>query len=195
MKLYYTPLACSLADHIALHQAGLNIEVESVDLRTRKTETGRDFLQVAAKGYVPVLVLDDGVVLTENVAILDWIGSQSPSIYVPSGPLGRTRVLEALAYISSELHHGFKPMWHHGDEAEQAKARKVIYARLQVLGDAMTDDYLLGESPSVADFYLFVMLLWARRFDVGIPASMEALRDRLAELPAVREAMTREGLV
>jgi glutathione S-transferase len=195
MKLYYAPLACSLADHIALHQAGLAFEVERVNLHTRKTETGDDFLEVGGKGYVPALVLDDGVIVTENVAILDWISQQSPALYTPPGPLGRTRVLEALAYVSTELHHGFKPMWHKGDAAAQAAARDVIYARLKLLADAMTGPYLLGDGPGVADFYLFVILLWARRFEVEIPARMEDLRNRLEALPAARAAMVREGLI
>lgn len=195
MKLYYSPLACSLADHIALHHAGLAFDVEKVNLHTRLTENGVDFSEVAAKGYVPALVLGDGVVLTENVAILDWISAQSPELFVPGGPLGRSRVLEALAYVSTELHHGFKPMWHNGDETAQAEARKVIYARLKLLADAMTDVYLLGERPGVADFYLFVILLWAQRFNVDIPLRMEALRDRIADLPAAQTAMRREGLI
>jgi glutathione S-transferase len=78
MKLYYCPLACSLADHIALREAGFAFDLERVDLKTHTTETGADFRDISAKGYVPALVLESGEMLTENVAVLDWIASQSP---------------------------------------------------------------------------------------------------------------------
>lgn len=110
MKLYYAPGACSLADHIALHEAGLNFEHERVDLKTKRTESGADFSQINPKGYVPALVLDSGETLSENIAILDWIADQSPAL-TPSGPLGRARLLEALAYISTEIHKSFKPFF------------------------------------------------------------------------------------
>jgi len=113
MKLYYSPLACSLADHIALREAGFAFDLERVDLKTRRTETGRDFHEVSAKGYVPVLVLGDGEIITENVAVLDWIATAAPALAV-DGPLGRTRMLEALTYITTEIHRAFKPMWHGG---------------------------------------------------------------------------------
>jgi len=191
MKLYYTPLACSLADHIALLEAGVPFDRESVDLRTKRTKSGADFNGVTPKGYVPALVLDDGEVLTENIAILDWIAGQHPQLGV-TGPLGRTRLLEALAFISTEIHRSFKPLWHDGNEI---RARLVISSLLHDQADSMTGDYLFGATPSVADFYLFVMLLWAERFEVGIPAPLVAMRDLMATRPAVEAALRREGLI
>jgi glutathione S-transferase len=193
MKLYYSPLACSLADHIALLEAGVPFERERVDLGTKRTETGADFSLVTPKAYVPALVLDDGQVLTENIAILDWLGAQYPALGV-GGRLGRTRLLEALAFISTELHRSFKPMWHATGEAEKAMARAPIAALLAQISAWLDGDYLFGPIPSVADFYLFVMLLWADRFDVETPAPLIALRERLLLRPAVQAALRHEGL-
>lgn len=193
MKLYYSPLACSLADHIALVEAGASFEREAVDLKTKRTASGADFADVTRKGYVPALVLDSGEILTENIAVLDWIASQYPALRA-DGPLGRTRVIEALTYISTEIHRAFKPMWHQGKEEEKAKASRTITALLELFAADLRTDYLFGDRPSAADFYLFVMLLWARRFRVSVPKPLEALRIRIAARPAVRTAMQHEGL-
>jgi len=194
MKLYYSPLACSLADHIALREAGFAFDLERVDLKTRRTETGRDFHEVSAKGYVPVLVLGDGEIITENVAVLDWIATAAPALAV-DGPLGRTRMLEALTYITTEIHRAFKPMWHGGSAGEAARAAASVTALLAPLAAAMRGDYLFGDEPCVADFYLFVMLAWAERFGVATPAPLAAMYRRMLARPAVRSAMMREGLL
>jgi glutathione S-transferase len=193
MKLYYSPLACSLADHIALLEVGLAFEREQVDLKSKRTASGADFAAVTPKGYVPALVLDDDEVLTENIAVLDWLATRYPALGV-QGSLGRTRLLEALAFISTEVHHGFKPMWHGGSESEKAQAREKVSRLLSVLADDIAGDYLFGPAPSVADFYLFVMLLWAERFDVPIPDPFIALRRHMSGRPAVQAAMRHEGL-
>ena len=106
MKLYLAPGACSLADHIALHEAGLEFDRIRVDLRTKRTEDGGDFNEVNPKGYVPALVLDDGQLLTENVAILCWVAERAPKL-APGGELGRIRLIEMLAFIATELHKPF----------------------------------------------------------------------------------------
>jgi glutathione S-transferase len=194
MKLYYSPLACSLANHIALLEVEAPFERESVDLKTKRTASGSDFNDVTRKGYVPALVLDNGEVLTENIAILDWLAAKYPALGVP-GNLGRTRVLEALAFISTEVHRSFKPMWHSGNETQKAQASATISRLLDNLADNLEGDYLFGAEPSVADFYLFVMLLWAKRFAIDIPAPLIALRHRMASRPAVQAAMRHEGLI
>jgi len=194
MKLYYTPLACSLADHIALLEAGASFDSERVDLRTKQLASGGDLHKVTPKGYVPVLVLDNGEVLTENIAILEWIASQYPQLGA-SGPLGRTRLLEALAFISTELHRSFKPMWHPSSDVDRAKAASAIGHHLDLLSTNLTTDYLFGENPTVADFYLFVMLLWAEKFAISVPPQMARLRTRLKARPSARLAMEREGLI
>jgi glutathione S-transferase len=194
MKLYYSPLACSLADHIALSESGKRFDLERVDLKTKRTESGADFTGITPKGYVPVLVLDSGEILTENIAILDWLATQYPALGVP-GPLGRTRLLETLSFISTEVHRSFKPMWHGGSEAEKVKASAEISELLGYLSDRLQGGYLFGPTPSVADFYLFVMLLWSERVAVDIPAPLMLLRHHMARRPAVQAAMRQEGLV
>jgi glutathione S-transferase len=177
-----------------LLEAGAAFDSERVDLRTRRTASGGDLAEVTAKSYVPVLVLDDGRVLTENIAILDWIAGAFPSLAAP-GEFGRTRTLEALAFISTEIHRQFKPMWHAGDEGEKAKAARTITGLFGMLADGQTGDFLFGEKPGVADFYLFVMLLWAERFGVDVPLRLADLRTCLRQRPAVRNAMQNEGLI
>lgn len=193
MKLYYAPLACSLADHIALEEAGVAYEREHVDLKTKRTASGGDFNEIAPKGYVPVLVLDNGEILTENVAVLDWIATQFPHLAV-AGPLGRTRVIETLTYVSSEVHSAFEAMWRSAGEAEKAMGREAIRRRLQHVADTLRDHYLFGETPSVADFYLFVMLRWAVRFQIPVPVALEAFRARMEARPAVQRVLREEGL-
>ena len=194
MKLYYSPLACSLADHIALLEAGVPFDSERVDLKTKRMASGGDLHDITPKGYVPVLVLDGGEVLTENIAILDWLASQYPQLG-STGPLGRFRVLEALAFVSTELHRSFKPMWHASTDAERAKAVRTIGEHFDFLSQGLATDYLFGENPSVADFYLFVMLLWAEKFGIDVSPQMAGLRARMKARPAVRRAMENEGLI
>lgn len=193
MKLYYSPLACSLADHIALLEAGASFERESVDLKTKRTASGNDLRTVTPKGYVPVLVLDDGAVLTENIAILDWIAGAYPALAAP-GSLGRSRTLEALAFISTEVHRQFKPMWHAGSESQKAQASRTITSLFDTIADGLAGDFLFGSRPGVADFYLFVMLLWAERFHVAALLPLARLRERMLERPAVQAAMRHEGI-
>jgi glutathione S-transferase len=193
MKLYYAPLACSLADHIALLEAGATFERERVDLKTKLTESGRALTDISGKSYVPALVLDDGEVLTENVAVLDWIAATYPCLAV-RGTLGRTRQLEALTFISTELHRAFKPFWHAGSGVDKAPAAQVVMGHLRFVAARLRSDYLFGESPTVADFYLFVMLLWAQRFEVETPPVLAGFCERLVTRPAARAAMQYEGI-
>jgi glutathione S-transferase len=190
MKLYYSPGACSLADHIALEEAGLPFALERVDLKSKTTESGADFLAINPKGYVPALVLDSGEMVTENIAVLDWIATQSPALGL-DGQLGRTRLLEALGYLSTELHKSFKPLFTGGNDDEMAKARRVIAQRLEYLAEGTEGPYA---RISVADCYLFVMLLWAMKFGIPIPDPLLMLHGSMLGRSAVQRAMAREGL-
>lgn len=194
MRLFYAPLACSLADHIALHEAEADFDLVRIDMRTKLTETGQDFHQISAKGYVPALVLADGQILTENIAVLDWLSETFPAL-ASHGPMGRSRQLEALAFISTEIHRAFKPMWHGGTDRDRTRAATTVTGLLTLMAGAMQGVYLFGDRLSVADCYLFVMLLWAERFEVEVPQAMTDLRDRMRARPAVRQAMTAEGLL
>lgn len=193
MKLYYSPGACSLASYIALTEAGALFESEAVDLKTKTTESGEDFTAITVKGYVPALVLEDNQVLSENIAVLDYIAAQYPQLGL-DGPLGRTRLIEALAYISTEIHKSFKAFWHRGSEADKAVASAYITKRFGYLADRLKGDFLFGDRPSVADFYLFVMMEWADRFNVTIPDALRATYTRLKALPSVNAALSAEGL-
>ena len=193
MKLYYCPWACSLAAHIALHEAGVPFDGESVDIRTKLTASGADFSGVTRKGYVPALELDDGTILTENIAVLDYLAGVYPQFGV-DGPLGRTRLVEALAYISTEIHKSFKPYWHNGTAEQKAVASAYITARMRYLADTMAGAYLFGDRPSVADFYIFVTTRWAERFGVEVPPALAALHQRLDARPAVDATLAAEGL-
>jgi glutathione S-transferase len=188
MKLYYSPGACSLADHIALLEAGLDFELERVDLKSKLTEAGTDFMAVNTKGYVPALVLDSGEIVTENIAVLDWIANQHPALGL-GGSMGRTRLLEALAYISTEIHKGFHAYFKGANEEEKAKAEQIIVKRFRWLADRKVGKYLFGNEPTVADFYLFVTLRWAAKFNIGVPEVLMALLIRMMERPHVQSAI------
>lgn len=193
MKLYYAPGACSLASRISLHEAGLAADFERVDLRSRMTERGDDYAALNPKGYVPLLVLDDGMPVTENIAILLLIADREPPLE-PGNPLGRTRLVEMLSYLSTELHPAFKPLWHGAGEAEKAAAREAVTARLELIAEHIRELYLFGPRFTVADALLFVMLRWAKAFSVWMPVELLAYFDRVAERPTVRRALAEEGL-
>jgi len=192
--LYFAPGACSLADHIALHEAGLTFDLVKVDLKSHTTPDGGDFAKINPKGYVPALVVADGEMLTENIAILSWIADQAPAL-APQGKLGRYRLLEALAFISTEIHKSFKPFFAPGSTVEdKAKAAETISKRLNLLAGQLDGAYLFGPHVSVADAYLFVMLAWAKKNGVGISPTLAAFFDRMSARPAVQLAMREEGL-
>jgi glutathione S-transferase len=194
MKLYYAPGACSLADHIALHEAGLSFDRVKVDLKAKRGEDGSDYSKINPKGYVPALKFDDGQVLTENIAILAWVARNGVGT-APAGELGPFRVLEMLAFISTEIHKSFKPFFDpSSDQTAKDKAGQAINKRLQFLADGLQGDYLFGPELSVADCYLFVMLLWSGKMGLAIPAPLEAFRERMTKRPAVLLALQHEGL-
>jgi glutathione S-transferase len=193
MKLYFSPGACSLADHIALHEAGISFDRVKVDLRAKKTEDGGDYTAINPKGYVPALALEGGEVLTENIAVLDWIAHQAPTLK-PDGPLGHSRLLEMLAFISTEIHKSFKPFFSPGaSDADKAAAGEQIGKRLAFLAERLKGDYLLGGF-SVADAYLFVMLMWAQKNGLSLPGALPAYFERVKARPAVQLALRHEGL-
>ncbi|MDX0583818.1 glutathione S-transferase [Sinorhizobium medicae] len=192
MKLYYSPKACSLADHIALQEAGAKFELERVNPVTKRTASGRDFNDINPKGCVPVIEMDDGSLLTENVAILDWIAAQFPKLGVP-GEMGRTRLIEALTFISTELHHSFRHLLDAKSEEEEAQAKAGIRIRFRWISGTFKGHYLFDDHPSVADFYLFVMLLWAERFDVNVPTRLTTFKELMRSRAAVSVALAVEA--
>ena len=193
MKLYLTPGACSLADHIALHEAGLTFDRIRVDLQTKRTEDGGDFTELNPKGYVPALVLDDGQLLTENVAILNWVADRAPKL-APGGELGRIRLIEMLAFIATELHKPFIRAFFPTSDKEKQVAEEIIRKRLGFVADRLRGDYLFGNQFSVADAYLYVMLRWAQMKQLDLPEPLPAFFERMEARPAVRLALQHEGL-
>lgn len=191
MKLYFAPGACSLADHIALHEARLDFQRVKVDLKTKQTEDGGDYGQINPKGYVPTLELDGGERITENIAVLDWISHQAAGLK-PEGVLGHTRQLELLAFISTEIHKSFKPFFAGASDEDKAKAGEQIGKRLAYLAERLQGDYLMGRF-GVADCYLFVMLTWAKKNDIPLPEPLPAYFDRIRARPAVQMALEHEG--
>ncbi|SAL22055.1 glutathione S-transferase domain-containing protein [Caballeronia terrestris] len=193
MKLYYSPGACSLADHIALHEADISFDRVRVDLKTKLTETGQKFDEINPKSYVPVLELDDGQRLTENIAILSWVAQQKPAL-APSGEQGSLRLLEMLAFISTEIHKQFGRVFKPSTDAEATAAREKIGQRFNLIATMMKGDYLFGPEASVADAYLFTMLLWAQKVGIDVPQRLADLAQRMRARPAVQLALKHEGI-
>ncbi|KRA83255.1 glutathione S-transferase C-terminal domain-containing protein [Altererythrobacter sp. Root672] len=192
MKLYYSPGACSLATRISLHEAGIAAEFERVDLRAKITETGRDYTAINPAGSVPMLVLDDGAAITENVAVLDLIANREPKLGV-GGPLGRTRLIEMLSFLSTELHIAFKPFWHAAGGTERREAAEAVAKRLDLLESRIVEPYLFGSDFTVADAYLFVMLRWAQAFGLTIPPRLLNAFELVSERSAVQQALAEEA--
>ncbi|MGA0019866.1 MAG: glutathione transferase GstA, partial [Steroidobacteraceae bacterium] len=164
MKLYFSPGACSLASHIALREAGIDVELVKVEGRGAKMAAGRDFGEVTTKAYVPALELDDGSVLTEGTAILPFIADQAPASGLAPAPgtMERYSLHEWLGYINSEVHKNFSPFFTPGATEEQkAAARAQLEKRVKFIEAHLADKpFLLGEHLSVADCYLFTVLSW-----------------------------------
>ncbi|MBT9584022.1 glutathione transferase GstA [bacterium] len=195
MKLYYVAGACSLSPHILLHELGIKAELERVDLSTKKTASGQDFLKINPKGYVPALQLDSGEVLTEGVAIVSYLGSLKPDFGPKPGTLEFFRQLEWLTFISSEIHKGFGPLFAAASDPEvKAKGFEKLKPRLAFLNQHLQGkDYLLGQF-SLADAYLFTTLSWTSYLQIelgGYPAVMAYL-ERMGQRPGVKAAQEAE---
>lgn len=201
MKLYYTPGACSLASHIALYEAGLKFEIAKVDLRTKQLSDGTDFRQLSQLGYVPVLELKNGELLTEGPAILQFIADQAPgaNLAPANGSFARYRLQSALNFIATEVHKNFSPLFDPTAEAPaKAAASSRLNNRLAYLDQQLAaQNYLVGDNFSVADAYLFTVLGFARmvKFDLSPFAHLQAYKQRIAARPSVIAAMTAEGLI
>jgi len=201
MKLYYFPAACSQASNIALREAGVKFELVKVDRHTKKAADGLDFNQVNPKGYVPALQLDDGQVLTENLAVLEYIADRNPAARLApaAGTMERYRLTEWLSFINSELHKTFTPLFR-ADAPEETKqyARKNLSAGLDYLQRALGNrEFLLGDGFTVADAYLFTVLSWGSyvKLDIGQWPQLERYAARIGARPHVIEALKAEGLV
>jgi glutathione S-transferase len=200
MKLYYSPGACSLSPHIVAHEAGIPLELVKVDTKTKLTADGGDFLAVNPKGYVPVIQLDDGTVLTEGPAIVQYLADLKPGskLAPAAGTLERYRLQEMLGYINSEVHKTYSPLFNPAVTSEVREERIAYLHKRYKVFDALLakQPWLLGEQFTAADAYLFTVTNWARivKADLSDFPNVLAFQKRVAERPAVQAAMSAEGL-
>ena len=199
MKLYFAPGACSFSPHIALRETGLPFDLVKVDLSAHKLADGSDFALINPKGYVPVLELDDGTRLTEGPAIVQYIADLKPEsgLAPKDGSLDRYRLQEWLAFINSEIHKGFGPLFKDTTpEAYKTIARDNLVKRLAyVAGHLAKNDYLVGKQFTVADGYLFTVLGWGKWTGVNVDQfpALVAYQERIARRESVRAARAAEG--
>ncbi len=202
MKLYYSPGTCSQAVHIALNEAGLAHTLETVDLATKRTESGADYTRVNPLGYVPALELDDGEVLLEAPAILQYVADRKPEARLApaNGTLERVRLQERLNFTASELHKSFAPFFApvKPEGALRDQALRRLATRFDALEARFADGrpYLLGREFTVADAYTFVVASWSTMigFDTDRWPRVRDYVARVAARPRVREVLVREGL-
>ena len=201
MKLYYAPGACSLAPHIVAREAGLRLDLEKVDLRTGKTDGGAAFADVNPKGYVPALALDNGEVLTEVSALVQYLADQAPQagLAAAGGSADHYRLLEWLGFISTEIHKGFGPLWNpQAPDAAKTMAKNHLAKRFAYLDQRLArGSYLTGERFTIADAYLFTVANWTKFHGIDLKPypNLQAFLDRVAARPRVQEALQAEGLL
>ena len=192
MKLYYSPGACSLSPHIVAREAGVPLELERVDLASKKTESGDDFRAINPKGYVPALRLDDGSVLTEGPAIVQYLVDQKPSSELAPQ---RYRLAEWLAFLNSEVHKVWGGLWN--PKAERAPILEKLEPRLAFMESELKKrPFLMGERFSAADAYLFTLLNWAQWTEVDLSRfpALTQYAERVRQRPKVQESLKAEGL-
>ena len=201
MKLYYSPGACSLSPHIVSREAGIAVELKKVNLKDKTLDAGGDYRPVNGKGYVPALELDNGQVLTEGPAIVQYLADRKPDsgLAPKNGTLERYRLQEWLNFVTAELHKSFSPLFRPNTPEEYKKiVKESLAGRFEWLnGQLAGKDYLMGKAFTVADAYLFVILTWAKPTGIDLAKwpNLSAYVARIAARPKVREAMKAEGLI
>ena len=200
MKLYFSPGACSLSPHIVARELGIPLELEKVDTKTKRTAKDRDFLAINPKGYVPTIELDDGQILTEGPAIVQYLADQKPEagLAPKNGTLDRVRLQETLGFINSELHKTYSPLFNPKTPAETRTEREEYLRKRYGIIEKQLEgkQYLFGDQFTVADAYLFTVTNWSRflKLDLSAFPNLTAFQARVAERPAVKEALAAEGL-
>jgi glutathione S-transferase len=202
MKLYYSPGACALSPQIALREAGLAFDLVKVDLKTKKTEDGGDFLAVNPKGQVPTLVTDDGLMLTEGPAIVQWVADHSKAAQIApaKGTQAHYKLLELLNYITSELHKSLGSLFNPAmPEDYRAFVKEGLLKKYAFVDGLLAKTpYLLGDTFTVADGYLFNVTRWAGyaaiQLDLSGFKNLQAFNARMRERPSVQAAVAAEGI-
>ncbi|HZP75336.1 MAG TPA: glutathione transferase GstA [Pseudolabrys sp.] len=201
MKLYFSPGACSLSPHIVLREAGLNFDLEQVDLKAKVTKGGRDFRQINPKGLVPVIEIDGGSVLTEGPAIVQYIADRAPQsgLAPANGSTERYQLQEWLNFITAEIHKTFTPLFKPNtpDAYKQIAKDKLAEQFAYLDRHLASHQFLLGNSFTVADAYCFVVVGWSKfqNIDLAPYPNLKAYVERIAARPKVQEALKAEGLL
>ena len=201
MKLYFSPGACSLSPHIVANEAGIPLELAKVDLRSRTVAREGDFWDVNPKGYVPALELDDGEVLTEGPAIVQFLADRAPAATLApaNGTFERVRLQESLNYLTSEIHKAYSPLFNPHVLPAVREERLAYLTRRYALIERQLEGrkYLVGDRFTVADAYLFTLTRWARavKLDLSGFPNLEAFQKRVGSRKAVLDAMRAEGLI
>lgn len=201
MKLYYTPGACSMAPHIVLRAAGFTFDLEKVNLAKKETESGEDYNKINPKGSVPAIQLDDGQTLTEAGVILQYLADQKPeSGLAPKlGTMERYRLMEWLNFVTSEVHKPFGPLFNSDITGEWKENQlNLLSRRFDYLSERLAGkQYLMGDTFTVADAYLFTVLNWCNfiKFDLGPWPTLQEYMVLVAARPEVKETMKAEGLL
>ncbi|HEV7277506.1 MAG TPA: glutathione S-transferase N-terminal domain-containing protein [Devosiaceae bacterium] len=193
MDFYHAPRSSSQATQIMLHEAGIDFRRHKVDILSHTLEDGSEYSRINPNGYVPALVLDEGTLLTENVAILDWLSGRAAAL-PPGNELARTRHLQMLAFLSSELHKPFTPLFFIEDEDERASIRQLLERRLGWIATRVQRDYLFGDRFTGADALLYVMLRWGGMVGVAYPAALGTFIAHVERRGSVRTLLADEGI-
>lgn len=202
MKLFYSPGACSLSPHIVAREAGHSFDLEQVDLAAKKLKTsGDDYLAINPKGQVPCLQLDDGKILTEGPAIVQYLADQKPAsnLAPAAGSFERYQLQEWLNFITTEIHKGFSPLFRPNTPADYKPiVKEGLAAKFAMLDKHFAkNQYLMGDTFTVADAYLFTVTNWNnfQKIDIGQWPNVKAFMDRMLARPKVQEALKAEGLM
>ena len=202
MKLYYSKGACSLSPHIILNELNIPCQFESVDLKSKTTSTGADFLAVNPKGAVPTLLLDNEEILTENISILQYLADNfSGNGLLPSiGDFQRYHVIEWLSHAATDLHKSFGPLFN--PQVPQDIKEQIFIPALIIKFDHIDkrlsqQAYIAGENYSLADAYIFVLLRWFAAFKIDLSRWQHIMPyfETIKARPAVQKAMKEEGLL
>lgn len=202
MKLYYATGTCSLGPRIVAHELGIELEFQKVDIKKHQTDNGSDYWYINPKGYVPALMTDDGYLLTEGVAIMQYLADKEvpASLNAEHGTSVFYKLQEWLTFIGTELHKMFSPWLFHpeyGAEAQRVATQK-IYERFEIIEEHLKDkQYLVGDEFSLADIYLFTVVRWAKFFSIELASyrNLSRLLERIFNRSAVQSAMRAEGII
>lgn len=200
MKLYYAPGSCALTTHILLNELGLTYKIEKVSIADQKTESGADFSKINPKGYVPVLEMPSGDILTENAAIAQYLADLKPQLNLlpPFGKTERYQVLSWLNFVSTELHKNFSPLFNKNTTPEHKQfSRELLIKRLNYVSEALGNkECLFGNKLTIADFYLYNVLRWTKYVEINLGdwANLQSFVDAINQRPSVQKALAEEGI-